>query len=463
MEIIFMKKCVKLFFVGLFVIAFFPRFVAAKEYCEVVGGTGKTLGSELKCGTESFYVVKNMNGMLYLFAKYNLNVGDKIDLITIEENQPVYSSDSYDYCRTLAEGKGYHPYYVYPLHENFNEDGQSYSRVTGCRVYEVIDEGVVHQDERAQGTKLVNGKSQLPLYGITYMNPEWGYDAIVNNVIKQNVYDNNGDLIISGSSFEKYLNDYRAELESQGLEVQYLGFATLRGTINLLEEISGEEIEVNLEYPQTWSSDGPPEDNYIAKMDIKKYLGNNYEWLYDRTYWLGSGYKFNGQIDMDYYISNEGMLCALGRGECVPLPYPVGNGVRPLVVIAESDIKYSINTHTDGNGTIEVVNYAAGNATIQFKVVSKKGYTLSKLIVKTDSGEQIEFNKGSIVNNLDGTISIDKNKFTMPYENVTIEAKWELDLINPATGRHFALLLVLIIPLVVAIVYINKKQHMLKK
>ena len=51
----------------------------------------------------------------------------------------------------------------------------------------------------------------------------------------------------------------------------------------------------------------------------------------------------------------------------------------------------------------------------------------------------------------------------MPYENVTIEAKWELDLINPATGRHFALLLVLIIPLVVAIVYINKKQHMLKK
>lgn len=76
--------------------------------------------------------------------------------------------------------------------------------------------------------------------------------------------------------------------------------------------------------------------NYINKMNIKDYVTENYKWLYGVTYWLGSGNESSegNKVEAhDYYISNEGLLCALGRGLCVYLPYPIGNGVRPLVTI----------------------------------------------------------------------------------------------------------------------------------
>ena len=54
----------------------------------------------------------------------------------------------------------------------------------------------------------------------------------------------------------------------------------------------------------------------------------------------------------------------------------------------------------------------------------------------------VEFTEGETIENSDGTISIDKNKFTMPFENVTIEARCRSDSIinvpdtfkNPNTG-----------------------------
>ena len=39
-------------------------------------------------------------------------------------------------------------------------------------------------------------------------------------------------------------------------------------------------------------------------------------------------------------MSNEGFLCAIGRGECLYLPYPIGNGVRPLVTIRKDSVVY---------------------------------------------------------------------------------------------------------------------------
>ena len=90
-------------------------------------------------------------------------------------------------------------------------------------------------------------------------------------------------------------------------------------------------------------------------MDIKEYTGEKHKWIYNTTYWLGSGFEGddttpNEEMHNDYYISNEGMLCAIGRqGECQYFNYPIGNGIRPLVTIPKSEIKKPIVNPETGN------------------------------------------------------------------------------------------------------------------
>ena len=42
-------------------ILFLPCVANATEYCTVVSGQGKEIGSEIACGTEHFYIVENKN------------------------------------------------------------------------------------------------------------------------------------------------------------------------------------------------------------------------------------------------------------------------------------------------------------------------------------------------------------------------------------------------------------------
>ena len=43
--------------------------------CKVIGGDGNHIGDEIKCGTESFYIIKRDSTYVYMLAKYNLAVG----------------------------------------------------------------------------------------------------------------------------------------------------------------------------------------------------------------------------------------------------------------------------------------------------------------------------------------------------------------------------------------------------
>ena len=318
--------------------------VSAKEYCHVISGNGKQIGDEIQCGTESFYVVSNDENQISLLAKYNLLVGDIIRYVEAE-GMPTMNSrmDAEDYCTQLAEEEGYHPYYVYPM----IEERYYPSNLQGCRVYERIDYNRVLQDSRAVGTKLVNGKSVLPLYGIVYMNPNWGYEPIHDGIYYTNEYDEHGNVILDNSPFKNYLDGYKSELEDQDIEVSNVSFITLANTLQLLDDISGEHVVVDLEYPEDGSYYDYPY-SFTGKMDITNYLGDGYQWLYDITYWLGSGFIGDASETPDYfndyYISNEGMLCAIGRGDCAYMPYPVGNGIRPLVTIPKSTLFYNIKT-----------------------------------------------------------------------------------------------------------------------
>ena len=144
-------------------IMFIPFLVNAKDSCTVVSGTGNDIGDEIKCGTESFYIVSNDGENLSVLAKYNLFVGDKINFIKYDLQDYNNSTlDEDEYCYTVATSQGYDPYDLYPMED---ADGNP-----GCRIYEEIKYDKVVQDERAVGTKLVNGKSVLPLYGIVYMS-----------------------------------------------------------------------------------------------------------------------------------------------------------------------------------------------------------------------------------------------------------------------------------------------------
>ena len=187
----------KYFFVVLFILLLFPCVVNAKEYCKVLSGDGKSAGTELSCGTEHFYIVESDNNTVKMLAKYNLLVGDKIDYFDAEDD---VTSFFYEYCAEKAAEKGYNPYGVYTIYDyssGFTGD------FLGCRVYEKLNPQHIRQDERAIGPKLDgNAKTIFPLYGITYMNPEWGYEATVPGTQNVHEYDSNGNFIVEGTIFE---------------------------------------------------------------------------------------------------------------------------------------------------------------------------------------------------------------------------------------------------------------------
>lgn len=150
----------------------------------------------------------------------------------------------------------------------------------------------------------------------------------------------------------------------------------------------------------------------------------------------------------------------------VGIPYYLGNVSGSQEVHSEVFYqKYSINTKTDGNGTIEVIGSAFGGDLIQFKVSAKKGLKLEGITITTDSGEKVEFDKDDITTDSSGVLSISMNKFTMPYENVTIEARWASSIINPNTGTGVSVIIITIVLLVSSITYIilkRKKNYIIK-
>ena len=133
--------------------------------------------------------------------------------------------------------------------------------------------------------------------------------------------------------------------------------------------------------------------------------------------------------------------------------------IPSVLTISKSDLHFLIKNETDGNGTIEVIDSSLGGEIIQFKVNADKGYVLGTLLVTTDSGEIVEFSEGEIIRNNDGTISINQNKFTMPFENVTIEAKFITDsnLKNPNT-RDIVLGVLVVMIISFGILVALKKQ-----
>ena len=482
----------KYLFIVLLLIIFMPVVVSAKESCSVVSGNGKDIGSEIVCGSEHFYIVKNNGNNLELLTKYNLYVGANYNKIKTDSSQIYEKFECRDSeCTSFTnntkyyfdgeEVADYHEllsrikqkynlvesanasiYFLDAPIKNVTEEGVTYQyRSIKLYPYTVIEtntEGYAMQNELALGVTGEKGNANYPIYATFNFFPNDLQN--VSHIVESqenylegyiNIEFNNSAYIIG------YLNSYKNKLNTLGYEVSDVDMYNIKEINDLVYSISNKKLPLANWYNLAVGGEPIEEDGhqYNSIGDLKEYLSNDYKWLWNTSYWMKTMADSTGSYA--YFVSSSGEIC-YSSTDCGGIPRA---GLRPVVTLDKSNIKYKIFTKTDGNGTIDVIDSAFGNDTIQFKATSKQGYKLKGITVTTDSGEKVEFREGEITNK-NGIYSIDKNRFTMPFENVTIEARWGTDILNPNTGMFYSIVFILILVIGISTYIFTKKKKVLE-
>ena len=436
-----------------------PIMVNAKEYCKIVSGTGKDLGDEIACGSEHFYVIDSNQNEIRLLAKYNLYTGYITYEEKVEISDNLTNSEKMEICRNTSTENGgieiISPSYNNPPAYHY-EDTDNPNEIN-CYYIKAITEEIIKQNELATsahgGEK---GSPEYPQYGDVDLLAPVGRSGTSRDFVfapGQYAPGSPGFIDLAANSTGKLsniFNQYNSFFRENGYEVNNIDILSYSDIMDLVNTITGNTLNI-LPYGEGYTSN-IYQHNTLGS--IKDVLPEKYSWIYGTTYWLRTMVGSNsGNWGRLLFVDTLGDICYDDYDICSGTTNPLA-GIRPVVTIA-NELQYLISTETDGNGTIEVVESALGNTEIQFKAIAKKGYKLNKLIITTDGGETVEFAEGELTNNSDGTVSIDKNKFTMPFENVTIQARWVTSIINPETGAK--LLLVILIPLLVGITIIKTR------
>ena len=129
--------------------------------------------------------------------------------------------------------------------------------------------------------------------------------------------------------------------------------------------------------------------------------------------------------------------------------------------------EFSITTEPTDYGSLEIQSTFYGGDQISFKPIPKKGYILDGIIINTNTGRTIEINKNDLILDENGMITINNNVFIMPFENITIKAKWILEktnnnniksiIKNPNTGSSISI--VIIIAIIILSIGIKRKLN----
>ena len=385
--------------------------------CKAITGNGKNIGDEVACGTEHFYVLSNDNNEIRMLSKYNLYTGISIHKEKIEKEDDDTRTDE-QYCQDLATSKGgmvkrddfYNipGYCFYTLNietehllqnkdaisAHWDEDGNYlYPQVGDVYLYSPSSSRIVIENEKKESDEILFGDFEI----------NWNVESVLSN-----------NLVL-----------YKKELEMLGITVNAIDLLSISELDETINRISNKRLPLI-----DWSNQSRTNMGSLAEFgEIKSYIPKEYSWLYSTTYWLKtilySYYMNNGySFIASYYtfVYTDGKLCGAGFDYCVTTT-KIGTGIRPIVVIP-NELLYKINKKITGKGMIEVEDEAVGNSQIYIKVTPKEGYKLNKIIIKNDNDEQVELDVGETITNSDGTISFDKGQFTMPFENVTIEAEF---------------------------------------
>ena len=463
-----------------------PFMVNAKEYCRVVSGNGKDIGSEIACGTEHFYIVDSNKDEVKMLAKYNLDVGTTVHKEKIEREVGDNRSDE-DFCTDLANSKNGTPgasieegYCYYLTSADYQkviqkEDAKS-SHVDkdGNYLYPQIGDVyptlVVATYSGGTGNIPADFIPDMsnPIYpkvsnGDEYNNYFYDLDVMKTNLYQEQI-PNVPSLFVNELGGSLYL--YEQELNSQNVTFKDLSLLTL-SDLNKIANKRGMQIPYDLWYSNAGSITPDSYGQKIKFGHLKDFLSTEDSWLFDRSYWLRTGYRMGSTPFGLLFVDNLGDICGAGGvGSTTPgcqmlLRVIIGSGIRPTLTIPANELQYLIKTEVSDGGSISVVDNSLGGETITFDVSTNKGFRLKGLILRTDSGEEVEFSEEDLTYNDDGTVTISKNKFIMPFENVTIEAKWELEslLVNPKTGRRIFIFLGLLL----GVVFVVKNVILVKK
>ena len=441
----------------------------ADNSCIVISGNGKNIGDEIKCGEEHFYVLSNKDGKIRMMAKYNLNTGVSI----YKEKQPEGKT-----CSDLAIERGG----ILKSDEFYNAPGY-------CFYTKILPYIKVIQDKEAKSAHWDADLNYLyPQVGDVYIKANTreivphqnsiddsyftDFDLVVNLTNSLESFNDSTLVFSSYPSMIIPLYQYKERLnKSMGIEIQNIELLSLSELNDIIYNISNKKIPLKewgeqVETIQT-SHNSPTEIHFG---DIKPFIPTKYKWLYSTTYWNSttfsspSVYTYSNRFFV--FTAEQGKLCGAGFDACAPTT-TLGCGIRPVITINENDLKYEIKTITDGNGTIEVVKMARGNERISFKAIPNSGYKLDSIVITTDSGEKVEFTEEEIEKDENGTLIINKNKFTMPFENITIEAKWKKEQIleamkqiiaNPNTVDNLIMILPLLIGSLGLLIYLFIKR-----
>ena len=456
-----------------------PLMVNAKEYCKVVSGNGKDIGSEIACGTEHFYVLENKNGSVKMLAKYNLYTGFIIDRYKITKESDDTRTNS-QYCSDLASEK--HASLKLDPEATRSAQPPYYTVDEYCYLETPIITDRVIQSENAIGAHVdKNGDYLYPQIGDVYLMNGFTYSSYVpsqddSEIIDDSVsYEDNSfkDFIInidSDTVTGTKLKEYNNSLQSLGFDISSISLLSISELNDIIKKVSDKELPL-VEWGdaiRTMPTDFNSVGGYTYYPyrgvfgDLKEYIPDNYSWLYSTTYWNRTIFASNNTFYGKYYTftGSMGKLCGAGFTFCGSKTL-LGCGIRPVITILANELQYLIKTETDGKGSIEVVENSLGGETIQFKVSMNKGYKLGSIVITTDIGEKVEFSEGEITKNDDGTLSIDKNKFTMPFENVTISAKFELESIlkNPETGYQVLFIILILVTSIGIGTFIYKQKE----
>ena len=468
-------------------IMFIPFVVNAKEYCKVVSGNGKDIGSEIACGTEHFYIISANDEKIKMLAKYNLNVGITIYKEKIEKEDGDTRTDQ-QYCQDLASSKngwvksdGFYnePGYCFYAKDIWSSKyvGDTFSSPeeaeARCKTYSdeefiCYSQGVAYNTwacnckDRSYGVQNKEAKSAHWDDELNYLYPQVGDNYLGNGYNNASLDARELDQTIeytdtrykdfkvsASDNINPKLSYYKDTLNRYGYEIDSIDLLSLSEIDDIVEYSSNNRLPL-----KEWGDEvanGGSSARDVVFGHFKELIPKEYSWLYSTTYWnktIFARYSFPPTYSGWYYVfvAEQGKICGAGFEMCAPQT-TLGCGIRPVITILKNELQYSIKTKTDGKGTIDVVENSLGGEEIQFKVSSNKGYKLGSIIIKTDTGEEVEFSEGEITKNEDGTISIDKNKFTMPFSNVTIEAKHVSTSIlkNPETGNIIWMIIMTII------------------
>ena len=378
--------------------------VEVEPSCKIISGDGTNIGDEIQCGTENFYVLENDGKNIKMLAKYNLYIGKQYDKILFSETFDTLD-EAKDYWSTHKENNGQQ------IHKYLTDENNKY---TGIMVYTELEYDSVLQNENALGAHGGSkGEPEFPEVGVY----DYDLDLFQLTIPSDDIYeDDYQDYGLGYSDFYYYLSYYKSTLEELGVYAELVDMLTVKEINELVYKTSGEYLPLakwaaEWDWSDSQYSDGY-NDTYLILGSIKEYTKEEYSWIWGTTYWTKTATEDHGQI---YFVDTLGNLCLTYSCNGV-----LGAGIRPVVTIATSEIKYNIITKTDGNGTITPSkNFSSSGEDVTFTVTPNKGYVLGEVKV-TDSA-------GNIIIFTDYT-------FTMPSADVTIEAHFTKVVPNPPTS-----------------------------